>query len=243
MAPYVDGEAPPQSRSDVDEHLHVCGECRDDVAAQRAARDVVHARRTELCDSASPQLHARCAGHARVLPRPAARRPGLPLWQKLPLAAAATVVLAVAAVFALGLNDKVQALAFQMSLDHAKCARFNNSATPADPATAAQQWASKFGWPITVPPSSPPAGLELRAVRRCGVTDGRVAHLIYEWNGEPLSVYVLPTQVIGGPAEVERFGHESVMWTQNGRTYVVLSNAPRRPELDGVVRYMKATVY
>ena len=42
----------------------------------------------------------------------------------VPLAAAATIVLAVAAVFGFGLNNKVQALAFQMTIDHVKCAAF-----------------------------------------------------------------------------------------------------------------------
>ena len=248
MAPYVDGEAAPPDRSDVDQHLQVCGQCRDDVTAQRAAREVVRARRHELCESAPPALHARCAAQARAASGAAVAsgsgsRARLPLWQKLPLAAAATVVLAVAAVFGLGLNNKVQALALQMTLDHAACTRIKNAQTAAHAIETAQQWPARFGWPITVPPSSEPAGLTLRAVRRCAVTDGRVAHLIYEWRGVPLSVYVLPSRAIQGPAEVQRFGHESVMWSQNGRTYVVLASGPKRPELDGVVSYVKATVY
>lgn len=165
------------------------------------------------------------------------------MWQKIPLAAAATIVLAVATVFGLGLNNKVQALAFQMTLDHVKCARFNSSPTPADPVAAAQQWTAKYGWPLTVPPSSEPAGLELRAVRRCAVTDGRVAHLIYQWRGEPLSVYVLPSKALEGSWTVKGFGHGSVMWSQNGRTYVVLAGASKRPGLEGVVQYMRANVY
>jgi anti-sigma factor RsiW len=248
MAPYVDGEADPARRADVDQHIHVCSECRGEVAAQRAARDVLQARRDQLREPASSSLHARCAAHAREqmasgFSRTDRVRRKLPLWQKVPLAAAATILLAVAAVFGLGLTNKVEALALQMTLDHAKCARFNSSSSPADPVAAGQQWAAKFGWPLTVPPSSGPTQLELRAVRRCGVTDGRVAHLIYDWRGEPLSVYVLPSQAIGAQAAVQRFGHESVMWSQNGRTYVVLASASRRPELEGVVQYVKATVY
>jgi hypothetical protein len=75
------------------------------------------------------------------------------------------------------------------------------------------------------------------------VIDGRVAHLIYDWRGEPLSVYVLPSKVIDSTAQTQRFGHDSVMWSQNGRTYVVLAATSRRDELAGVVQYMRANVY
>lgn len=248
MAPYVDGDAAREDCAAVETHLQACGSCRDDVNAQRAARDLLQARRDELRDAASPELRARCAAHAKTAGHASNALAAGPasswsLRRRLPLAAAATILLAVAAVFGLGLNNKVQALAFQMTLDHVKCARFNNSSTPMDPVMAGQQWGARFGWPLTVPPSSEPAGLELRAVRRCGVIDGRVAHLIYQWRGQPLSVYVLPSKAIDGAAEVERFGHDSVMWSQNGRTYVVLASASRSGDLASVVSYMRSNVY
>ena len=80
-------------------------------------------------------------------------------------------------------------------------------------------------------------------MRRCGVTDGRVAHLIYEWRGRAALGVRAAVEGRRGTAEVERFGHDSVMWSQNGRTYVVLASAARRPELDGVVQYVRANVY
>ena len=271
LTPYVDGEGAPDDRAAVAEHIAACDCCRDEVSAQRAARDVLQARRGGLRNCASARLRARCAAHAQVpsgssrkpqgpyvasapdivasgfsrkiLPDPVASGFSRKILRRLPIAAAATIVLAVGGVFGLGLNNRVQALALQMTLDHVKCARFNNSTTPEDPVAAAQRWTAKFGWPLTVPPSSEPAGLELRAVRRCGVTDGRVAHLIYQWHGQPLSVYVLPSKALEGSAKVERFGHDSVMWSQNGRTYVVLASASRRLELDGVVQYVRANVY
>lgn len=146
-------------------------------------------------------------------------------------------------MFALGLNTKVQALAFQMTIDHMTCLRFGKTSARMNPVAAAREWQATFGWSLTVPPSSEPADLELRAVRRCAVMDGRVAHLMYRWHGEPLSVYVLPKAAIDGPAEVERFGHDSVMWSQSGRTYVVLASARTRADLEGVVRYVRENVY
>jgi anti-sigma factor RsiW len=252
LASYVDGDAAPEDRAAVDAHVAVCGDCRDDLGAQGAARDLLQARREKLRDAASPQLRARCAAQASVSSGSSRKPQRLDVGshvvasafrRKVPLAAAATILLALSTVFGLGLNDKVQALAVQMTIDHVKCARFNSSATAADPVMAAQQWLAKAGWPLTVPASSVPAGLELRAVRRCGVTDGRVAHLIYDWRGEPLSVYVLNSRTVEGTAQAQRFGHDSVMWSQNGRTYVVLARTSRRDELAGVVQYMRSNVY
>ena len=252
MAPYVDGDAAPDDRAAVDAHTEACGCCRDDVSAQRAARDVLRARRAELRGAASPQLRARCASHAvgvssHVASGSSGTSPGSGLSRTLrrtvPFAAAATILLALAVVFGLGLNDRVQALAFQMTLDHVKCSRFNSAAGALDPVIAGREWTAKLGWPLTIPSSSAPAGLELRGVRRCGVTDGRVAHLMYRWRGEPLSVYVLPSRAIESTATVERFGHDSVMWTQNGRTYVVLAGATRGRDFGSVVQYMKSNVY
>jgi hypothetical protein len=166
------------------------------------------------------------------------------LFRWAPLTAAATVLLAVAAVFGLGLNNKVQALAFQASLDHAKCARFNMSHQAADPAGTAEQWQRRFGWPISVPASTVKEKLELRGLRRCAVTDGQVAHIMYVWQGEPLSLYVLPQRVVGEALTHTRsVGHEAVMWSKNDRTYMLISNRPRDAALDEIAAYVRATAY
>ena len=248
LAPYVDGEAAPHDRAVVEAHIAACGCCRDRVETERAAHDVLLARRCGLRGCAPEALRSRCAAHAvgthlaaGVLPvvfQPSQWR------QWLPLSVAATLLLAVVAVFGLGLNNRVQALAFQMTIDHVKCTRFSNASASVDRHAAEQQWSVKYGWPLRVPASSSSNGLELRAVRRCAVSDGRVAHLVYDWRGEPLSIFVLPKEAAAGSAEVvERFSHDSVVWSQNGRTYVVLARGPRHPELVGVVQYVRANVY
>ncbi|MEO6213956.1 MAG: zf-HC2 domain-containing protein [Vicinamibacterales bacterium] len=242
MTPFVDGEAATVDHAAVEAHLDACGRCRDLVTVERAARDVLLARRGDLRGAAPDALHSRCAAHAAWNRHAGRAMPVLRRW--LPLSVAATALLAVAVVFGLGLNNKVQALAVQMTLDHVKCTRFAKTSSPVDAASAGQQWAATYGWPLRVPASSSSTGLELRAVRRCAVTDGRVAHLMYRWRGEPLSIYVLPEQVAGDAEHVvQRFSHNSVVWSQNGRTYVVLARAPQRQELDHVVRYVKANVY
>jgi anti-sigma factor RsiW len=241
FAAYADGEAASCDGDRVRKHLDSCARCRGRLAAQRVAREAVRARRSGLRACASADLRARCASFASRSPSGFRRKV---LLQWAPLSVAATLLLAVAAVFSLGLNDKVQALAFQTTIDHVKCARFNAGSTPADPAGEARRWQAKFGWPIRVPASSGSLQLELRAVRRCAVTDGRVAHLMYTWMGEPLSVYVLPKVTLENASGfVRRFQHNSVVWTQNDRTYIMVTSHRRDPALDAAVAYVRANAF
>ena len=238
LAAYVDGEAPVAERATVDAHIERCPPCRARIAGEQIAHDVLRAHRGALRVAASDALRARCAGRRQAarFGRALALRP----W--LPLSLAATLVLAVAGVFVFGVNSSVEALATQLTLDHVKCFKLA-AAEAGTPADAGQHWADTQGWALTVPASSPPEQLQFVCVRRCFVTDGRVAHLMYRWRGEPLSVYVLPSAGHPGLDEdvVERFGHEAVLWTDRGRTYVVLARG--RPEaLQGVVKYVRANV-
>ena len=251
-APYVDGEAAPADRAEVDSHLGACGRCRDEVVVEQAARDVLVARRDELRRSAPEGLRRRCASYAipptarRDVPPDVATIPPrkAPIYRRwVPMSLAATLLLAVAGVFGLGLTEKSQALAFQMTLDHLACLRLGHQPVSAEAATVEQQWPTTAGWPLRVAASTDDPPLRLRGVRRCAVTDGRVAHLMYEWQGQPLSVYVLPSDAVRGTANVRRFGHDAAIWADNGRTYVVLARAQRRPEFDRVVRYVKANVH
>jgi anti-sigma factor RsiW len=252
FTPYVDGEASVPDRERVDAHVTACGVCRDRVEGQRAARQALRARRDVVRACASTDLKARCRAHAASVRPGASPAPVLtPSFAKrtvasrrwMPLTAAATIFLAVAAVFGLGLTDKANALAFQTTLDHVKCARIHMPSTEGDPVASAEAWHARFGWPIKVPSSVSEPPLQLRGVRRCGVLDGRVAHIMYSWQGEPLSVYVLPTAVLGeGTEEVRRLGRVVKMWSANDRTYMVISDRAEGPALDRVVTYVRANV-
>lgn len=237
LAAYVDGEAPADQHASVETHLSGCPACRARVAGEHAAHVVLRARREGLRSCASDALRARCAAHrqgARVGSL-LARRP----W--IPLSLAATLVLAIAGVFAFGLNSSVQALAVQLTLDHVKCFKLAPDSVTTTPDEAGREWASDQGWEVTVPADSEAQQLEFVCLRRCFVTEGRAAHLMYKWRGQPLSVYVLPSPAHAGDTRevVQRFGHEAVLWTDRGRTYVVLARG--RPEgFEGVVGYVKA---
>ena len=120
LAPYVDGDAQAASRATVEAHLDRCPPCRDRVAGQRAVREIIVARRTVLRGCASEHLRARCAAHSAPARSFGPFRPQ----RGCPLSLAATLVLAVAGAFMLGLNNQVEALAAQLTLDHLMCFQF-----------------------------------------------------------------------------------------------------------------------
>lgn len=238
LASYVDGEAPTDARASVDAHLDRCPTCRDRVAGERAARTVLTARRARLRPCASEHLRARCAAHRL-------RRSGLfarsaRAW--VPLSLAATLMLAVTGAFVFGLNDNLEAVAAQLTLDHVRCFQLApERLTHTDAATAGREWAASQGWTLQVPESSAAAQLELLGIRRCVTASGSTAHLLYKWRGQPLSVFVLPRTLRRNARldeTVDNFGHEAVVWSAGDRTYVVLAHG-RPADLGSVIGYIR----
>lgn len=252
LAPYVDGEAAPASRAAVDAHLTACPPCRANAEAETAAREFLREHRVELSARAPEALRAACSrlstpdaqlttpNNPETVLRPPTSvfRSRLRRWA--PLSLAATLVLAVAGVFMLGLNDRVEALAASLAVDHVKCFKVNGTATQAEAGTSERAWQHDQGWPIVVPQTEPSEQLTLVNVRRCITTDGRAAHMMYTWRGEPLSVYVLQGDA-GRDRIVHRMGTQAVVWCEKGRTYAVVASDARN-DLAPIVDYMKARV-
>lgn len=246
FAPYADGEVASDDRASVESHLERCPPCRENVAEQRTVRAAVAACRSSLRTSAPHELRAKCAAYARnaqpersVVSRMAQRR-----W--IPLSLAATLVIALATAFIIGVNDKVEALTAQLTLDHVKCFQVAPERLKhTNAATAARDWSEKQGWAIDVPASSSSEDLELLGVRQCAWTNGRVAHVMYLWHGHPLSIFVVPRALRGVSDRqefVEKFGHEAVIWSGKDRTYVLLARA-KPPELAPIVGYVRQTAH
>jgi hypothetical protein len=210
------------------------------VAEQRTVRAALTAKRSSLRGCAPEDLRARCAAYAGASGRRSSIGGGALVRRWVPLSVAATIVLAIAGVFLFSPNTRVDALATQLTLDHMSCFQFAPERLQhSDASSAEHHWLGKQQWGIHVPESSPAERLELLGVRRCGM--GRVAHILYKWRGEPLSLFIVPRTVAGtNPEEpVDKFGHEAVMWSKRDRTYVVLARA-QPAELGPVVEYMKA---
>jgi hypothetical protein len=143
-------------------------------------------------------------------------------------------------VFVFGLNDRVEALAASLAVDHVKCFKLAGTSGTADPRASEVAWQQDQGWPITVPRPEPARQLTLVDVRRCFSSDGRVAHMMYTWHGEPLSLYVLPGDT-GADRIVRRMGAQTVIWCANHRTYAVVSSDTSE-NLAPIVDYMKTRV-
>ena len=243
FAPYADGQAAPADCASVEAHLERCRPCRERVAEQRTVHAALAVCRPALRPSASAHLRARCAGHARATRGrlPFIRSAAVRRW--VPLSLAATLILAVAGAFLFGLNNKVQALAAQLTLDHMTCFQLAPERLGhADASLASRDWLASQGWPIQIPATSAVERLELLGVRRCSMSSGRVAHVMYKWRGEPLSVFVVPRTIrrMREHQELgEKLGHEAVMWTEGDRTYFVLARA-RPADLASVVGYVRA---
>ena len=241
LAPYVDGEAEGRDSATVEAHMQKCPPCRERLAGERAAREVLQARRESLRPCASEHLRRRCAAQSqRRTPRPPARSFTRRTW--VPLSLAATLLLAVSGVFLFGLNNRVEALAAQLALDHMKCFQFApGHAGAVDAHAVADEWTTSHGWALQVPSSAPGQRLELLGVRRCLSTEGLTAHLMYRWRGQPLSVFVLnhaSPRTNEVEQVVDRMGQEAIIWSAGNRTYAVVARA-RPSELEQIVRYVR----
>jgi len=231
LTPYVDGDISQDTRRAADSHLAACPSCRDHVLAERTARDVLRERRDTLRGVAPEDLRRRCAAQRTPVP------PSSRLRRWLPLSLAATLLLAVGAVFLFGLNQGVEALTTGLTLDHVKCFKVSPRTAPVDAQEAGVSWQHSQGWPLRVAATAPTEELRLVDVRRCMSSEGRVAHLMYLWHGQPLSVYVLP-RAFGRDRIVDSMGHETAIWSANGRTYAVLATG-HPDDFNHIVGYVK----
>lgn len=242
LTPYVDGEAAPDARRAVEGHLAACPPCQKQADAEAAARAALRSHRAALTERAPDALRTRCATLQSSTATPQSSVSNLQssvLRRWAPLSLAATIMLAVAGVFVFGLNDRVEALAASLAVDHVKCFKMSGGGHVDAPA-AEKSWLDDQGWAVVVPPASPAQQLTLVDVRRCFSTDGRAAHMMYSWRGAPVSLYVLPEN-IGRDQVVQKVGQQAVIWCANNRTYAVVAKGDPK-DLTPIVTYMKAHV-
>ena len=247
LAAYVDGDAASIDRGAVDAHLQRCPDCRSRAASERAAHELLCARRAGLRACASDALRQRCiAQRGASAPTRGVLR-GRP-WVSASLAA--SLVLAGGLFLLFGWGSTVETYAAQLAADHLKCFQFPPSATIGDVAAIGQAWQAANGWPLKVAPGAKNERLELVGMRRCGSTKGRVAHLMYRWRGEPLSVFVLNDTLEHAPSEsggahtfesVSRFGERAIIWSNKGQTYALVARG-QNPELLQLATYVRRVI-
>ncbi len=223
LPPFVDGAASAVQSDRVAVHLARCPACRHSVEAQALIRRLLHARRGALCGDAPPGLDAqlrRAAAPAELL----GRRERLSA-----LAAAAALVLTVTGAFAWTTGRSSVLLAAQLTLDHIKCFLIDG-ADHAEHLTAPGAEArmrDEFGWSVPIPAPAARPGVHLVAVRRCLYGEGVVAHILYRIDGEPVSLFVMPSR-LAAPADLSSFGRHAEVLSRGGATFVLVAPARLR---------------
>src|SRR5919201_676189 len=142
VTPYVDGELTGADRDTVAEHARVCAPCHSRIAAERAVRELIHARRDALAsDTAPAALRARCRQAALLDARGVTKVEGFRELLRAvrtgdarslqavlaPYALAASLILIVSGAFVYQATDKsARVMAAELAADHVKCFAMNN---------------------------------------------------------------------------------------------------------------------
>jgi anti-sigma factor RsiW len=225
LTPYVDEALPPAERAEVEDHLNACPPCRVSAVKEEGGKTLLRERAGQLrAEPLPPGLRTRCAAIARQ--HAAGHAASASPRRFVPAAISAALVLVTAvALFTLATERSNTLLAAQLTADHAKCFRaFPPPARGINAHAAEEQLASLYGWDIHVPPSSPADGVRLVGARRCLYGEGRVPHLMYDVNGQEMSLYVLEgTQ--REPADITAFGLRARIWSRGPSTFVLVSSA------------------
>ena len=226
LAQYADGTLPAAERADVQRHLEACPPCRVIAGKECGARQLLRACADRLrADQVPEALRSRC----HELPR---RSAASSLWSRrlVRLAAAAVVIIFTGSLLSIVTRQSDALLAAQLTADHVKCfALFGpQDGRTLDAAQAQQMLQERFGLNMHVPPSSASGGLDLVNARRCLYADGRIPHLMYQANGQDISLFVLEGES-RPPAEFTALGHHTRIWSRGDRTFVLVTPASDAP--------------
>lgn len=239
LAAYVDGTATESERQQIDLHLDACAPCRQAVAVQQEVRQLLVARGRLTAAVAPPGLATRIAA-TLAAEQPAVLGPGW-RFRLSAFAAAALVVLALGAVAVPVITGRsAVVLAAQLALDHLKCFLIepHDHGEAVTVEEAQSELKRDFGWDIAVPPTPGLPDSRLVAVRRCLYGEGRAAHLLYAVDNRPVSLFIL-SGVEHAAAEVSLLGQDEVVWTRDGRTYLLVGASALRDRLHEMASHLR----
>jgi anti-sigma factor (TIGR02949 family) len=248
LCQHVDGSLQMSDQETVTAHLAACPACARDAALQMVVRRALRTHASSLTETAPDSLRARVAGLASpvvtqaagvVVPFPAnvVRRATRRWTRVLPMTAAATLLLAVGAGL---LSPTGTVLAAQLTLDHLKCRAIASVSPGADPTHLGREWEQSWGWPVTVPGSRSDLDLSFVGLRHCLYHDGTMAHLMYDYRGHRVSLFVMPQR----DAVANRFallGQRTETWSAGGRAYAVVADEGAG-ELGSIAAYFRQVV-
>ena len=241
LAPYIDGLASPADVTAVDRHLATCAACRDAVRIERAARELIAARRATLATPAPPGLRTRLAAVLQDEARQEAGAVSPRRWPaRLATASAALAAMVLVVMLFELISPRSNVLyAAQLAIDHVRCLFIDIGAIPSSNAqTLKDAIAKEYGWAVPVPPSDAASGLTLVAARRCPWGMGPHAHLMYKAGDRDVSLYITPNQAHEAQS-LHVLGHAERLWTWGGHTYAVVAGDLPAEALDRVEAYLK----
>ena len=221
FAPYIDGAATPDERAIVDAHLRACPKCRHQTALQTAVRETV---RTRLCATVLRQRRCESA----VSPPPISGSGPFATTRRTltTLSMAALLVLIAGGVLLYSLTGlSPTVLAAQLTLDHVTCFAVHDSTATVDARASEETIRARLWTADSLADDTAPA-LQLVGVRRCYCGEGAAAHVMYRLNGRPVSLYMIPEST-QSRATSDVFGHDAVIWSKQGTTYVLVSREDR----------------
>jgi hypothetical protein len=100
--------------------------------------------------------------------------------------------------------------------------------------------AAGFDWHVQLPDTSDHTDVSLVGSRPCLSGEGKVAHIMYRHNGEPVSLFMLPGEARPDQI-VEVFGHQCRIWSEGDRTFVLVARESSA-EMDRMVALVRTTV-
>jgi anti-sigma factor RsiW len=235
LAPWVDGEIGAADRAGMETHLGACRPCASRASGERTAREVLQRTRPALLgDKAPDALRARVRAEAHASRRP----PAVRAWGRLPLAIAATLVLAFSGLtIHLATGRSTTLLAAQLAADHVKCHITEADRRGVNATDVQHRLAEQYGFHARVPESSPDERLRLIGARRCLTSKGTNAHILYRLDDRPVSLYVVPNEA-RTDATVEVLGRHAVLWARDNDTYVLVADKGTA-DLGRLARYMR----
>jgi len=246
ITPFVDGELPEPDSRNVEDHLRRCPPCYSRVSAERTVRTLVRDNHSMLAAPRAPDgLRTRCAAlsHGADGARGVGRAPANWRTRLTPYALAASLVVVVGGAFVYQATDNsARVLAAELTADHLKCFALNRAlGTHEEASVVESSLASSFGWRAHLPENPASAGLELIGERPCLYGQGKIAHIMYRHNGDPVSLFMLPNTARKQDL-VDVLGHEAAIWCVGNRTFVLLTRKSR-PEVEQLAAYVRASLH
>ena len=229
---YVDGELAEVSRAGVERHCAACPPCRSRLVSERGARAALRRCADSMATPLPPGLQSRC----EALVGGASRRTG---WRRLrPYGIGLAVAAAALVLIFVATSSSNAVLAAQLAADHVKCfSVFPPRDRQGIETAQAEGELAANGWTMKVPASSSANSIRLLGVRACLTGAGAIPHVLYEANGQPLSLFKL--EGARGAESMRVMGRQCRIWHRGDSTFVLVAEGNAGPELARVADYVQ----